>query len=472
MFHWICPECGREIPPSVRECPACDPRSAPVVQADPVPQLAVTASVKQFEVAAPSPLLAAEVAQSPVKPVVQPAPPVVPEPSPEPEPLPDPLLAIAEQVRAAQAARAAAMAPVEPQAPPLLPEPADQPKGLLELAGAVGMSNPPAPGMAAEVPELPLTDADLSEPEPAAPEQAHAAPEPAPVQPQIHSHSEDTVHPIVALAELASVASFTPRPAIGKVRDIDRTSVTPECSGLKAGPQTPQTHVSGPTLGLAPLQSFTAAAGRAMRPVPPKNLIMRPEPGPRITLPGPTLPPELARLQDASIVTVIGGSGQKPPAQAKQGGGQSWMVTFLTMTIVLGVLLGGVFYMMPHSNADTKAAPAAAQTPAAPHDGSHSLASFVEVTGFRIVGDPAKKAEVHYLAVNHSTAELADVTVFVTLRNAYAAAGQPPICKFSFRAAGLAPNESKEMVSPIEKVARAVTLPEWQDLRAEVQISQ
>ncbi|MEQ1887066.1 MAG: hypothetical protein ABL967_18535 [Bryobacteraceae bacterium] len=25
MFHWICPECGREIAPTVRECPVCDP---------------------------------------------------------------------------------------------------------------------------------------------------------------------------------------------------------------------------------------------------------------------------------------------------------------------------------------------------------------------------------------------------------------------------------------------------------------
>src|SRR5436305_847861 len=28
MFHWICPECGREIAPTVRECPACDPKAA------------------------------------------------------------------------------------------------------------------------------------------------------------------------------------------------------------------------------------------------------------------------------------------------------------------------------------------------------------------------------------------------------------------------------------------------------------
>src|SRR5579872_4481522 len=28
MFHWICPECGREIAPTIRECPACDPAAA------------------------------------------------------------------------------------------------------------------------------------------------------------------------------------------------------------------------------------------------------------------------------------------------------------------------------------------------------------------------------------------------------------------------------------------------------------
>src|SRR6185369_8824379 len=30
MFHWICPECGREIAPTVRECPVCDPVAATV----------------------------------------------------------------------------------------------------------------------------------------------------------------------------------------------------------------------------------------------------------------------------------------------------------------------------------------------------------------------------------------------------------------------------------------------------------
>src|SRR5579863_4563800 len=40
MFHWICPECGREIAPTVRECPACDPRAAVAVAVEEAPPLA------------------------------------------------------------------------------------------------------------------------------------------------------------------------------------------------------------------------------------------------------------------------------------------------------------------------------------------------------------------------------------------------------------------------------------------------
>ena len=74
--------------------------------------------------------------------------------------------------------------------------------------------------------------------------------------------------------------------------------------------------------------------------------------------------------------------------------------------------------------------------------------------------------------MNHSAADLSDMTVYVTLRNANAKPGQPPMCRFSFRAPGLGPFESKEMTSSIEKLSRSITLPEWQDLRPEVQIAQ
>jgi hypothetical protein len=72
--------------------------------------------------------------------------------------------------------------------------------------------------------------------------------------------------------------------------------------------------------------------------------------------------------------------------------------------------------------------------------------------------------------VNHSPARFSDATVYVTLHAAGARAGQPPLCRFSFAAPNLGPFEAKEMISAIEKTNRPVNLPDWQALRAEIEI--
>jgi hypothetical protein len=224
------------------------------------------------------------------------------------------------------------------------------------------------------------------------------------------------------------------------------------------------------------MQDYTPATSRSIQPVPPRVQILSADTGPRITLPGPTLPPELTRLQDANVVTVIGeNTAQRtkeaiPPASS--GGAPGWLVSVLVMLLLLGAGLGIVFYLLPHTVADAKPAPTpavAASTPA-PTGGTSPLAKFVEVTGYRIVTSPDKKSEVQYLIVNHSDADISDANVFVTLRSVKP--GQAPLCRFSFKVPSLGPFESKEMSSPIGNAPRSVSLPDWQEIRAEVQISQ
>jgi hypothetical protein len=150
------------------------------------------------------------------------------------------------------------------------------------------------------------------------------------------------------------------------------------------------------------------------------------------------------------------------------------------MLLLLAVGLGIVFYLLPHTVADAKPSPtpAVAATAPAPTGGNSPLAKFIEVTGFRIVTssadatkkDAPKKSEVQYLVVNHSDADISDANVFITLRSAKP--GQAPLCRFSFKVPSLGPFESKEMSSPIEKSTHAISLPDWQDIRAEVLISQ
>ncbi len=79
MFTWICPKCGREVPPAYDECPNCCPKPAqtaaapPITAADPAPPPA--------QVVAPPPPPPREPAPQPY---VAPAAPAPPEPQPQP----------------------------------------------------------------------------------------------------------------------------------------------------------------------------------------------------------------------------------------------------------------------------------------------------------------------------------------------------------------------------------------------------
>ena len=76
------------------------------------------------------------------------------------------------------------------------------------------------------------------------------------------------------------------------------------------------------------------------------------------------------------------------------------------------------------------------------------------------------------MVVNHSQARLSGLTVYVALRATGARVGQPPLCQFSFVTPDVGPNEAKPMASTIDGMRRQLTLPEWQDVRADLQISQ
>jgi hypothetical protein len=159
-------------------------------------------------------------------------------------------------------------------------------------------------------------------------------------------------------------------------------------------------------------------------------------------------------------------------ANAAKASIPGWVVSLVVMAVLVAAGLGAMSYLLPNSSASAEpnAEPAAASETAAA--ASHSLSSYIEVTGFRFLVDFNGKSEIHYLVVNHSSAAVSGVTVFVTLHSVNAKPGQPPVSRFSFRAADLGPFEAKEMSSPIEKLPRSVTLPEWQELRADVEVGQ
>jgi len=220
---------------------------------------------------------------------------------------------------------------------------------------------------------------------------------------------------------------------------------------------------------LAPLHDYSEAADRLMRPVEsgPKTVPFTALP--TVTLAGPLLPRELMSLQAAGLVPIRRGSrrGEAPLSRNR------WVMKYVVVGMLLTAGLA-TYSLMPGSSMTSPARPTPEPAPEPPVSAqlrrpANSLARLVEVTGVRFM-EVNKKPQIHYLVVNHSGAPLASMTVYVTLRATTARQGEPPIAKLTFRSPALAAFEAKEMFSSIERTTAPVDLPDWQDLRADVEV--
>ena len=482
MFHWICPECGREIAPTIRECAVCDPVAATVE----------TALAGEVE----APARAEEVAERAVS-VSSPGTGIQPEPHPY-KPIAPVVAAttVAPPVHAAPPVLAARIESVSPLAARSSPSVAkqdaeDATDALLPQFGASSRGGDPLDHLSSMLVSSMLDSMpDPSPPEPPPSRDALPLPmraasnvpaslrafiaelRPVGAEPRLPSTPD---RPRQKAAEPPLLTTPIPLP----LRPAPQAAPPPLGSKLLALPVPslqavrPSTRPWEPAPPLAPLGNYSPLAGRPLRPAVPTVLLLKKECGPRTTLPGPMLTRRLVKFMDREFASV-------PPVflLAKKRLIPGWMATAL----ILGTLLGAGFTSVisvvrpaaeakpvPSTQTNIPAAPVA-PTPevvsAAP------LAKAIEVTGFRIQMDPAKKSEIQYLVVNHTPARFSGVTVYVTLYTADAKAGQPPLCKFQFTAPNLAPFQAKDMTSAIEQVTRPVSLPDWQDLRASVEIGE
>jgi hypothetical protein len=227
-----------------------------------------------------------------------------------------------------------------------------------------------------------------------------------------------------------------------------------------------RTRVAAPAL--ARFQDYHKAADRQMRPAPYATKIASTTVGetePRVTLPGPALPRELMSLQAAGLVPIRSGRGQS------DRGRFGWATRIVVVAMLLTAGMAAAYHVMPGGTPAAPAKPApepvVEQPVAARND--NSLARWVEVTGVRFM-EVNRKPQIRYLVVNHSSSPLNSVMVYVTLRTSNAKPGQAPLARLSFRAPDLAAFEAKEMFSAIERISSPLDLPDWRDLRADVEV--
>ena len=101
----------------------------------------------------------------------------------------------------------------------------------------------------------------------------------------------------------------------------------------------------------------------------------------------------------------------------------------------------------------------------------HPLAKYLELSGYRITETAPGKLSIKLAVVNHSEADIGDLTLKIKLITTAAKPDDPPITEFEAKVPGLGPQELKDVTATAATKLRIYELPDWQFIRAAVEIT-
>lgn len=161
----------------------------------------------------------------------------------------------------------------------------------------------------------------------------------------------------------------------------------------------------------------------------------------------------------------------RPAAAPRRARIPGWLLSLLFAGTFILVGLAAFLMFRAGPPAQSASQPAAVlETPAAqpsPAAQANPVLRNLELTGLRLTEDPKQKAFLQFVVVNHSAADLGEVSLKVNLKAVMSRQDQAPVGTFEFKAA-LGPYEAKELKVPVDTKLRVYELPDWQFLRAEV----
>lgn len=164
-----------------------------------------------------------------------------------------------------------------------------------------------------------------------------------------------------------------------------------------------------------------------------------------------------------------------PPEPVAPNHPPAWLVT-IGVAVAIIIVGGGFFYWLGNRHTSTETAtPVQLESPsataAAAAGGEHPYKKHLELVGYRIFEDSARKPQLKFLIVNHSSTELAPVNMRVTVETTKSNAGDPPVAVLQFTTPKLAAYGSQEMTAPLNTKLRAYEIPDWQFLRLQPEIT-
>lgn len=146
-----------------------------------------------------------------------------------------------------------------------------------------------------------------------------------------------------------------------------------------------------------------------------------------------------------------------------------WLAAVLAF-VAVGAVAGGVVYFTS-SGRSSGAAAAKAAIAEKQRAAGDPYAKFLELTGFRINEGAGKKLQVQFLAVNHGSADLADIEGVVTLRVKGDANAEPAVV-FPFKISSLPANGAKEIeVKDFKQKRKFFDMPDWLFLEPQIEFT-
>lgn len=146
------------------------------------------------------------------------------------------------------------------------------------------------------------------------------------------------------------------------------------------------------------------------------------------------------------------------------------MLMLLVALVVGGVVAGAVWLKRrsaDSTDAVAQGAPVTGESTPSAASAGHRYAKFVELSGFRISEDAKQRASVKLAVTNHSTADIGDIEMVVTLKTT----DGRDLGTATMKASGLGPLTTAEVTAPLKTKLRAYELPDWQFVKAEFQIT-
>lgn len=204
-------------------------------------------------------------------------------------------------------------------------------------------------------------------------------------------------------------------------------------------------------------------------PYPPPQQYPPPPYGQQPYPPQQQYPPQYQQQYQAPPQPYYGA----PPPRA---GMPTWLMSILS-ALAFGAVVLGAYYFLGNSKKEPASAsvengPVLENPPTASGAlKNNPVLKQVEVVGLRLTQNKAKKTEVRFLLVNHSAAEIPDVSGKVTLGARTRKSDEEQVGSFSFKAASLGPYESKEMTVPVNTKLKVYELPDWQNLQTQIEFT-